>query len=199
MLKLRKSGIDAPIPYYVDLKSNLIYMEYIEGMSVRDYIVSTRLSEDMGRGNSFSQRRVIFKELLHLLMLLSYVENALAAKIGTSLGKMHANNIIHGDLTTSNMVLRDTFSETSSTAATVPEYDVVLIDLGLSYVSTLSEDKGVDLYVLERAFISTHPNSERMFDRVLEAYGKACGSFAKEILKRYEEVKMRGRKKVAFG
>lgn len=49
MLKLRKSGIDAPIPYSVDLKNNLIYMEYIEGMSVRDYIVSTNLSSEMGK------------------------------------------------------------------------------------------------------------------------------------------------------
>ena len=38
----------------------------------------------------------------------------------------------------------------------------VMIDFGLSYVSTLPEDKGVDLYVLERAFLSTHPNSEKL-------------------------------------
>lgn len=114
---------------------------------------------------------------------------------------MHANNIIHGDLTTSNMVLRNMFpnSTQNTNTNTVPDYDVVLIDFGLSYISNLSEDKGVDLYVLERAFISTHPNSERMFDGVLEAYGKACGKNSKEILKRYEEVKMRGRKKIAFG
>ena len=38
----------------------------------------------------------------------------------------------------------------------------VIIDFGLSYVSSLPEDKAVDLYVLERAFLSTHPNSEEM-------------------------------------
>ena len=53
--------------------------------------------------------------------------------------------MIH-DLTTSNMLLRD--SE-----------DIVLIDFGLSYISSLVEDKGVDLYVLERAFLSCHPNT----------------------------------------
>jgi tRNA A-37 threonylcarbamoyl transferase component Bud32 len=36
-----------------------------------------------------------------------------------------------------------------------------MIDFGLSYTSHLFEDKAVDLYVLERAFISTHPGSER--------------------------------------
>jgi TP53 regulating kinase-like protein len=29
-------------------------------------------------------------------------------------------------------------------------------------VSSLPEDKAVDLYVLEKAFLSTHPNSEEM-------------------------------------
>ena len=37
-----------------------------------------------------------------------------------------------------------------------------MIDFGLSYNSTLAEDKAVDLYVLERAFLSTHPNSETL-------------------------------------
>ncbi len=32
----------------------------------------------------------------------------------------------------------------------------VIIDFGLSTTSTVAEDKGVDLYVLERAFISAH-------------------------------------------
>ena len=48
----------------------------------------------------------------------------------------------------------------------------ILIDFGLSYQSTLIEDKAVDLYVLERAFNSTHPESEPMFAKVLEAYGE---------------------------
>ena len=42
----------------------------------------------------------------------------------------------------------------------------MLIDFGLSYVSALVEDKAVDLYVLERAFASTHPNSESLFQLV---------------------------------
>ena len=34
-----------------------------------------------------------------------------------------------------------------------------MIDFGLSYTSTLPEDMAVDLYVLERALLSTHPHS----------------------------------------
>jgi TP53 regulating kinase and related kinases len=51
----------------------------------------------------------------------------------------------------------------------------LLIDFGLAYTSTLVEDKAVDLYVLERAFASTHPESEPMFTRVLEAYARQLG------------------------
>ena len=51
----------------------------------------------------------------------------------------------------------------------------MLIDFGLAYTSSLVEDKAVDLYVLERAFASTHPDSEPMFFAVLEAYEKGMG------------------------
>jgi tRNA A-37 threonylcarbamoyl transferase component Bud32 len=51
----------------------------------------------------------------------------------------------------------------------------LLIDFGLAYNSTLVEDKAVDLYVLERAFSSTHPESEPLFARVLDAYGRQLG------------------------
>ena len=55
----------------------------------------------------------------------------------------------------------------------------MLIDFGLAYTSTLVEDKAVDLYVLERAFASTHPDSEPMFFAVLEAYKKGmCRDWA---------------------
>lgn len=46
----------------------------------------------------------------------------------------------------------------------------VLIDFGLSNNSTLAEDKAVDLYVLERAFQSTHPASDELFNQILASY-----------------------------
>ena len=77
-----------------------------------------------------------------------YISPIGVLRTSSSLSKMPGRNsdVIHGDLTTSNMLLRD--SE-----------DIVLIDFGLSYISSLVEDKGVDLYVLERAFLSCHPNT----------------------------------------
>lgn len=64
----------------------------------------------------------------------------------------------------------------------------MLIDFGLSFQSTLVEDKAVDLYVLERAFTSTHPASEPLFAAVLDAYGQEVGAKAWEsVWRRLEE------------
>lgn len=65
-------------------------------------------------------------------------------QLGVVIAKMHNHNFIHGDLTTSNFLIENSTG------------DLVLIDFGLTTVSSSSEDMGVDLYVLERAFISTH-------------------------------------------
>jgi len=110
----------------VDLENALIYMEYIEGISVREFLVTAE-------GETPEAQSRVAKE------------------IGAALSKMHNIEVIHGDLTTSNLMMR---KETGDS--------VVLIDFGLSYVSNLIEDKAVDLYVLERAFTSTHPNTEVM-------------------------------------
>ena len=44
---------------------------------------------------------------------------------------------------------------------------LAVIDFGLSFQEGVAEDKGVDLYVLERAFLSTHPNTEKLFSEVI--------------------------------
>ncbi|KAF5344390.1 hypothetical protein D9757_013972 [Collybiopsis confluens] len=100
---------------------------------------------------------------------------------------MHRIDVIHGDLTTSNMMLRHL--ESTSTA------ELILIDFGLSYQSTLTEDKAVDLYVLERAFSSTHPDSEPMFNSVLAAYADTMGKDWPAIKNRLDDVRLRGRKR----
>lgn len=63
----------------------------------------------------------------------------------------------------------------------------VLIDFGLSYVSALVEDKAVDLYVLERAFASTHPDSEPFFASILVAYARVMGKEWPALRRRLDE------------
>lgn len=124
-----------------------------------------------------------------------FLLDVLMGLIGVELAKMHMADIIHGDLTTSNMMLRHPSSFHSSDASIPTEVvcfffsvsspqlcsfmlcvSQVLIDFGLSYHSSLVEDKAVDLYVLERAFASTHPDSEPLFASVLTAYARRLGT-----------------------
>jgi len=75
---------------------------------------------------------------------------------------------------------------------------VVLIDFGLATQTIQDEDRAVDLYVLERAFAATHPAAEGLFQEVLKVYGTSFKG-AQRVLKRLEDVRMRGRKKSMIG
>lgn len=96
-------------------------------------------------------KEVIIKSSLEL--------EKIAAQIGKAVASCHATDLIHGDLTTSNILFRADLNE-----------DAVLIDFGLAQVSSMIEDKAVDLYVLERAISSTHPEASRLFPLILDAY-----------------------------
>jgi TP53 regulating kinase and related kinases len=100
--------------------------------------------------------------------------------IGIQMAKMHDNNIIHGDLTTSNMILK--------------KDKVFFIDFGLGYISHRIEDRAVDLHLLRQAFESKHfKYSEELFKNMLKGYKKS--SNFKEVLERLKKVEMRGRYK----
>jgi len=78
------------------------------------------------------------------------------------------------------------------------EGEIVLIDFGLASQSSADEDRAVDLYVLERAFGSTHPRAESLLSEMLTAYGKSFKG-ANVVLKKLEDVRMRGRKRSMLG
>lgn len=160
------SGISAPVVYFVDYTSHCIFLEEIVGsLTVRDHIMSIQQSNSC--------------KMLQL--------DQLAEKVGQILAKMHDEDVIHGDLTTSNMLLRQGMQS-----------DLVLIDFGLSYISALPEDKGVDLYVLEKAFLSTHPNTEVLFEKLLKSYA-ASSKKSSAVIKKLDEVRLRGRKRSMVG
>jgi TP53 regulating kinase-like protein len=71
--------------------------------------------------------------------------------------------------------------------------DIYLLDFGLGALTATVEDKAVDLYLFEKAFIATHPHLEKVFKKVLEEYGEIS------VIQRLEQVRQRGRKKVNFG
>ncbi|XP_054883337.1 EKC/KEOPS complex subunit TP53RK [Poeciliopsis prolifica] len=168
ILRCRKAGIPVPAVYFVDYKHHCIFLEDIVGSStLRDHINSAQRNSCADRG-------------LHQL----------AERVGQVLAKMHDENVVHGDLTTSNMLLW------RGTAAAEPQ--VVFIDFGLSYISALAEDKGVDLFVLERAFLSTHPNTDVLFEKLLKSYA-ATSKMSAAVIKKLDEVRLRGRKRSMVG
>ncbi|NWR82904.1 PRPK protein, partial [Furnarius figulus] len=166
LLRCRRAGIPAPAIYFVDYVTNSIYLEdIVDSITVQDHIYSVQQS-----GNDTSS--------LH----------SLAEKMGELLARMHDEDIIHGDLTTANLLLRPPMEK----------LDLVLIDFGLSFISGLPEDKGVDLYVLEKAFISTHPDTEMMFQTLLKSYA-AASKKSGPVIKKLDEVRLRGRKRSMIG
>lgn len=126
---------------------------------------------------------------------------ALLRRIGKTIGGLHKAGVVHGDLTTSNIMLRspteDTEAETSLTGVST-QGEVVLIDFGLASQSMQDEDRAVDLYVLERAIGSTHPRSEPFMEELVHGYRESHRG-AISTLKRLEDVRMRGRKRSMLG
>lgn len=101
-------------------------------------------------------------------------------RIGKKLARLHKADIIHGDLTTSNILLNDT---------------IYFIDFGLGFVSTRIEDKAVDLHLIKKALESKHHQyAQECFTALLRGYKEENKDYD-SILKRLEKVEKRGRYK----
>ena len=122
----------------------------------------------------------------------------LLKRIGAAVGGLHRAGVVHGDLTTSNLMLRPVGPVNDRDDNPSMEGEIVLIDFGLAGRSVQDEDQAVDLYVLERAIASTHPRTEPFFADLLQGYRESYrGSNA--VLRRLEDVRMRGRKRSMVG
>lgn len=163
MAKARKLGVPTPVLFSVDPMMQTLTFEFVEGPMVKDILLG------MGANGVVEERL-----------------NDIATQIGDSIAKLHDGGLVHGDLTTSNMLIRKDTNQ------------LVLIDFGLSFISTLPEDKAVDLYVLERAFISMHSSCGDVMERVLAAYRKSSKQWC-STLNKLAQVRQRGRKRTMVG
>ena len=108
----------------------------------------------------------------------------LSKEIAKKIKLLHDNGIVHGDLTTSNMILSNIGENGDS------DSKVYLIDFGLSFHSTKVEDKAVDLHLLRQALESKHHTIwEECFEMIKKEYND------KEVLNRLDVVEKRGRNK----
>ncbi|RMZ79956.1 hypothetical protein DV738_g3021, partial [Chaetothyriales sp. CBS 135597] len=193
--RLTKQRVLAEARVLVKL-SGVAELSWIEGQSVKEavrawdawYRHPSRSAQEKAQGEE------AFKALLQ--------------RIGRTIGLLHGKGgVVHGDLTTSNLMLRPTLLQKKAEDGgeqQMPnlEGEIVLIDFGLATQAIQDEDRAVDLYVLERAFGSTHPMQEHWFDaEVLQSPHAYSGSFqgAKVVLKRLEDVRLRGRKRSMIG
>jgi len=184
--------VPVPAVYALDEANGWIMMEWIDGEVVRIRLNEwIKLRKAVGTGEGMDEGEL--KDLM--------------VRVGRVVGSLHKTGIVHGDLTTSNLMLRPHKFQITNGNDTATGHDqvgklldgeIVLIDFGLASQSTQDEDRAVDLYVLERAFGSTHPQAESLFGEVLKAYGESFRG-ADVVLKRLEDVRMRGRKRSMLG
>ncbi|MCF7872402.1 Kae1-associated serine/threonine protein kinase [Candidatus Woesearchaeota archaeon] len=107
-------------------------------------------------------------------------QTKLSKNIGETTAKLHDKNIIHGDLTTSNIILDK-------------NKKIRIIDYGLSQISTKEEDKAVDLHLFKEAIKSKHyKNEKKIWKKFLEGYNPKN---KEKILQRLKKVETRGRNK----
>ncbi len=152
---LDKASKIISVPKVLDYneKEYKITMEFIPGLTLRDTL-----------DNTPTKKRL-----------------ELCEQLGKEIAKLHNTDIIHGDLTTSNFILK--------------EDKIYFIDFGLGFHSTKIEDKAVDLHLLRQAFESKHyKHFKQSFETVMKGY-KEESKQAKEIMDRFEIVEKRGRYK----
>lgn len=154
MHRAKEAGVPTPTIFMVDVTNATIVMEFVEGEQVK------RILEGLSK-----EQRV-----------------NLCRYIGELIGRLHKNGIIHGDLTTSNLIL-------------TPNGKVVFVDFGLGEYSKELEALGVDLHLMKRAFQSTHFRfADECFGAVVEGYARTLGGdVAKKVLEKIGEIERRGR------
>lgn len=110
-----------------------------------------------------------------------FFSSDLCINLGEIVGTLHCNNIIHGDITTSNFII-------SSNGA------IFVIDFGLSFFSERYEDKAADIRLFKEILTSFHVDDfDISFKNFYDGYKKICGSITSKVFKTVGEIEKRGR------
>lgn len=157
LIKVKNYGINVPQVYEIDAKNSTIVMKYIKGEKLKD--VLNTLNND--------KKEKYFR------------------KIGQYAAILHKNGHIHGDITTSNLIITQ-------------NEEIFLIDFGLHEYSDSTEDKSVDLHLFKRVLISSHGKDYKLcFEAFLEGYATEYGdrdlNECNEIIRNIKVIETRGR------
>ena len=150
MAEARTAGVAVPILYDIDLAEAKIIMEYIAGPTVKEVL-------DRGGPGSLP----------------------VAREMGRVVGRLHRAGIVHGDLTTSNMLWRDG--------------RIVMIDFSLGGRDRGREARGVDLHLLREGLVSAHARASAYYREVVRGYREVMGHEADSVIATVKEIESRGR------
>ena len=154
MHEAKVAGVSTPLIYMVNVAESYIVMEYVEGQQIKQVL------------NKVPQEK----------------RHEFCIEIGTLIGKLHNYGLIHGDLTTSNMIR-------------TPEGKIFFVDFGLGEKNIELESQGVDLHLMKRALQSTHYQFwEECFKNVLCGYTSVRGvETTEKVYEKIREIERRGR------
>jgi TP53 regulating kinase-like protein len=149
------AGVRAPNLYYLSPQEALLVMEFVEGKRLKTLL----LDPDIARGRL----------------------EAVGEEFGRGIAKLHSAGIMHGDLTTSNVI--------------VDGDAICLIDFGLAIRSTRLEDQAVDLRLIKETLTGAHNSiSKRFMQSLLSGYSAVLGrERADAAAKKLAEIERRGR------
>lgn len=179
LLEKASKIINAPDPFPLE-EFNKIKMPFVEGKKLSEHLDSFPLNK----------------------------QKEICKTIGQEIAKLHDAEIIHGDLTTSNMILTSKICEDKREKNKNPiveqkgkvkkrgdnNFQIFLIDFGLGYFSRKAEDKAVDLHLLKQALEAKHfKNWKELFGEVEKGYKDSKESA--KVLERLKAVEKRGRYK----
>ena len=145
LIKVKEYGINTPQVYEIDIKNSIIIMKYISGEKLKNFIESIA---DEKKENIFN-------------------------KLGRIVAILHLNGHIHGDITTSNVIIAQ-------------NDELFLIDFGLHDYSDSIEDKSVDLHLLKRVLISSHGSNYKLcFNAFIDGY---CSEYTERGISNSNEI-----------
>ncbi|MEM0448337.1 MAG: KEOPS complex kinase/ATPase Bud32 [Methanomassiliicoccales archaeon] len=150
IVEARRHGVPTPIIYDIDLAKAELVMEEIEGLRIKDVLMDAPVTE----------------------------AEKICEEVGRLVALLHKARIVHGDLTTSNMILR--------------QGRIYFIDFSLGGRNAELEDLGVDLHLLKEAFQSAHSERFYLFDSILRSYS-LHNPEAKHVMAKVKDIESRGR------
>jgi TP53 regulating kinase and related kinases len=149
----KRNGVPTPALYQIDTETATLVMEYLGGTTLRDSIASMSKS---GISRAFEQ-------------------------FGEYVAQLHNSGIVHGDLTTSNVIVNggDNLS---------------IIDFGLGNFSTELEPRGVDLHLLLRTLESSHHTIlAEGWESFQKGYRRKYKGKPDQVIEKVREIRRRGR------